>query len=170
MTVLKETKIARRCRSKIKTIECGEGLTEQSHKNECDINIILDHYTRTGFMKHAKQNEGLYDDFTSADFQRSMEVVANVKSLFEGLPSEVRKEFNQDPVNFLNYVQDPKNHESLAKRGILVGNDGVDITGAYSGAPQRALASVEVSSTGDSAQASESASAAPTGSEGGTTD
>jgi hypothetical protein len=81
--------------------------------------------------------------------------------MFEGLPSEIRKEFGHDPSKFLQYVQDPKNEEELAKRGILRGNDGVDISGAYSGAPHNEKAR-ETASAGtadsDSEQTSDSAS------------
>ena len=138
MTILKETKIARRDRKLCPTVNTGKGLTEQSHLEQCDINIILHDYSRTGFMRHAKQNQGRYDDVSAMDFQKSMETVANVKSMFEGLPSEVRKEFGHDPKHFLQYVQDPKNVNELAKRGVLKGNDGIDISGAYTSAPTKA--------------------------------
>jgi phage internal scaffolding protein len=145
----------RRPREHCPTIDTGEGLTEQAHKQECDINYILKDYARTGFIKHANQNAGKYDDVTAVDFQEAMNTVANVKSMFEGLPSEIRKEFNQDPTNFLNYVQDPKNTETLAKRGILAGNDGVDISGAYTAAPtEETLSAAEVPSAPESGSAS----------------
>lgn len=147
----------RRPREYCPTINTGEGLTEQAHKQECDINYILKDYARTGFIKHANQNAGKYDDVTGVDFQEAMNTVANVKSMFEGLPSEIRKEFNQDPVNFLNYVQDPKNTEALAKRGILAGNDGVDISGAYTAAPtEETLLAADVSSAPESGSKSDS--------------
>lgn len=162
MSILKETTIARRDRKLCPTINTGKGLTEQSHLEQCDINIILADYSRTGFMRHAKENQGRYDDVTSYDFQKSMETVANVKSMFEGLPSAIRNEFGHDPNNFLNYVQNPQNVNELAKRGILKGNDGIDITGAYNKAPTKAdLSASEPSaseSVADKPQTSESAS------------
>lgn len=138
MTILKETTIARRDRKLLKTVNTGKGLTEQCHKDQCDINIILDDYARTGFMRHAKENKGRYDDVTAVDFQKSMETVANVKSMFEGLPAAIRQEFSHDPANFLNYVQNPENVKALTSRGIIIGNDGIDISGAYNKAPTKA--------------------------------
>lgn len=141
----------RRDRKLCPTIETGEGLTEQSHKQECDINYILKDYARTGFMKHANQNAGQYDDVTSVDFQSAMDTVANVKTMFENLPSQIRAEFNNQPTQFLDYVQNPNNTEALAQRGILHGNDGLDITGAYTTAPtQQSLTDAEVSSATES--------------------
>lgn len=153
-----EPKRIRRPRELCPTIETGQGLTEQSHKQECDINYILKDYARTGFMKHANQNAGQYDDVTSVDFQEAMNTVANVKSLFEGLPSGVRAEFGNNPSSFLDYVQNPANSEALAQRGILAGNDGIDISGAYTAAPtQSSLSAAEVPSAPESEQPSASA-------------
>lgn len=137
MTILKETSIPRRDRSLCPTIDTGEGLTEQSHKDTCDINLISDNYARTGFIRHARENQGRYDDVSAVDFQKSMQIVANVKSMFEGLPSQIRSEFGNDPTNFLNYVQNPENAAALNRRGIIIGNDGIDITGAYTVAPTK---------------------------------
>lgn len=125
------TRRVRRDRKNISVINTGEGITEQSHRDECDINTILHDYARTGFMRHAKANAGRYDDVSAVDFQEAQIVVANVKSMFEALPSNIRAEFNGDPVAFLGFVQDPANGDELAARGLLVGNDGIDIQGAY---------------------------------------
>lgn len=126
-----ENKRVRRERKYISTVNTGKGLTEQSHTEECDINSILHDYTRTGFMRHAKSNAGRYDDVTATDFAEAQIAVANVKSMFEALPSQIRKEFNQDASNFLNFVQNPENATELAKRGLLIGNDGIDIHGTH---------------------------------------
>ncbi|MDC3252046.1 hypothetical protein OAU96_03985, partial [Planctomycetota bacterium] len=71
-----------------------------------------------------------YDDVTATDFQEAAITVANVKSLFEGLPSQIRQEFNQDPASFLNFAQDPNNGQELSDRGLLIGNDGIDMHGS----------------------------------------
>lgn len=140
----------RRDRKLCPTIDTGEGLTEQSHKQECDINYILKDYARTGFIKHANQNAGQYDDVTAVDFQSAMDTVANVKTMFENLPSGVRAEFNGRPEQFLEYVQNPANTEALAQRGILHGNDGLDISGAYTTAPtHQSVSAAEVSSASE---------------------
>jgi phage internal scaffolding protein len=144
-----------RPRSQCPTIDTGEGLTEQSHKQECDINYILKDYARTGFIKHANQNAGQYDDVSAVDFQTAMDTVANVKTMFENLPSQVRAEFQNEPTRFLDYVQNPANTQALAERGILHGNDGIDISGAYTAAPtESSLTAAEVSSAPESEQTS----------------
>lgn len=153
-----EPKRMHRPRNLCPTIDTGEGLTEQSHKQECDMNYILKDYARSGFIKHANQNAGQYDDVTSVDFQKAMDTVANVKTMFEGLPSQVRAEFSHNPTQFLDYVQNPANTKALADRGILHGNDGLDISGAYTAAPTTSsLNATEVPSEAVSEQPSASA-------------
>lgn len=117
------------------TISTGKGLTEQAHKNECDMNFILRDYARTGLIRHAKQHEGKYDDIGVQDFQEAMFIVAQASSMFEQLPAAIRKRFKNDPAAFLEFAQNPDNKSEMQKMGILRGNDGIDISGAPSGAP-----------------------------------
>lgn len=116
-------------------VNTGRGKTEQAHKNECDMNFILKEYQRTGFIRHAKENKGRYDDVSVQDFQEAMFIVKEAEEMFNQLPAGIRKGFEHDPARFLEYVQDPANHADMARRGILKGNDGIDISGAASGAP-----------------------------------
>ena len=146
------------------TISDAPSCTEQSHKDECDINRILHDYTRTGFMQHARQHAGQYDDVSAVDYETALNTVAQTKSMFESLPSAIRQEFDQNVSKFLDFVQDPSNAPELAERGILVGNDGVNTTGAYVNSMTRAqwqakkqaeiVAAAEVSSAPASDQTS----------------
>jgi hypothetical protein len=110
-------------------IDTGETMTEQAHKKECDINYILDEYTRTGYMQHAKDFEGKYDDISVQDFQEAQLMIAQAKTMFAELPSQIQADFDHKPEQFLQFVQDPDNAEKLEAFGIIKGNDGVDING-----------------------------------------
>jgi phage internal scaffolding protein len=116
-------------------LDCGEGLTEQSHKRECDMNYILADYARTGIVRHVAKHQGRYDDVTVQDFQEAMFLVKGAQDMFLELPAETRKEFDNDPVKFLDYVQDPANKEKLKEKGLLGGNDGLKADGTPSAAP-----------------------------------
>ena len=117
------------------TLDCGEGLTEQSQAKQTDINYILREYTKTGFMRHSKEFEGRYDDVTGADFNDAMNLIADANTMFEELPSGIRNKFKNDPAQFLDYCQDPANTEALREWGVLRGNDGLDAAGAPTQAP-----------------------------------
>lgn len=116
-------------------INTGEGLTEQSHAKECDMNYILREYTRTGFIKHAKENQGRYDDISVQDFQTAMFQVTEANNMFNELPGHIRKEFENDTSKFLEFVQNPQNKEKMEQLGIIHGNDGFDATGVAVTAP-----------------------------------
>lgn len=116
-------------------LDCGKSLTEQAHKDQTDMNFILRDYAKTGFIKHSKDFEGKYDDISSQDFQEAMFTVANAKNMFESLPAALRKQFGNNPAQFLEFAQNPDNGEKLAKLGVIRGNDGIDINGILSGAP-----------------------------------
>ena len=116
-------------------INTGKGLTEQSHKHETDINYILKEYKRTGFIRHSKENQGKYDDISVQDFQEAMFITAEANNMFNELPGQVRKEFNNSPESFLEFVQNPDNKVRMEKMGILQGNDGIDLNGVPTNAP-----------------------------------
>lgn len=117
------------------TLDCGPGMTEQAHKHETDMNYILRDYAKTGLMKHAREHEGRYDDVSVQDFQEAMFIVKEAENMFNDLPSQIRKRFNQSPAEFLDFVQNPENKDEMQRLGILRGNDGVDIKGAVTNAP-----------------------------------
>lgn len=99
-------------------LECGPGRTKQSHKDECDINLILRKYVKTGIIEHVKEHKGSYGDFASFDFQEAMEKVAEAHQLFETVPAKIRKMFGNDPAAFLAYVQDEGNTDKLIELGL----------------------------------------------------
>lgn len=117
------------------TIVTGRGKTEQAHKDQCDMNLILRDYQKTGLMQHVKNHEGRYDDILVGDFQEAMFLVTRAQTMFSELPSNVRKRFANDPAEFLSFCQNPDNREELAEMGLLRGSDGLTGDGKPSGAP-----------------------------------
>lgn len=91
--------------------------TKQSFKAECDINNILLKYQRTGAIDHVRRFGGEYDYAHALDFKEAMDIVARGNSMFEALPSSLRKRF-QTPEAFLEFVQDEANIEEARKLGL----------------------------------------------------
>lgn len=81
----------------------SQSRTEQSHKAECDINNIMARYTKTGTLEHVRRYEGQYLDIDPLDFQEAQNKVAEAKSMFEELPSQVRRHFTNDTARFLEF-------------------------------------------------------------------
>ena len=84
----------------------AETLTEQSHKAACDVNNIMARYTLTGVMEHVRRFEPVYADVSAADYKASMDAISAAKTLFEELPSRVRRHFGDDVTQFLAYCDE----------------------------------------------------------------
>lgn len=99
-------------------IDTGDGLTKQNHKNECDINMIMLRYQKTGIIQHRVDYEDQYDDATGVDFQEAMNLVKSAEKMFSDLPSSVRKQFQNDPSEFMKFVNDPENQDEMISMGL----------------------------------------------------
>jgi phage internal scaffolding protein len=102
------------------TLDTGPGLTEQCHKDKCDVNNILAKYQRTGVLEHANQHQGKYDNFIAVtDYHDSLNKILEAEQMFSSLPSSLRKEFNNNPADFLSFVSDDANADRMRELGLL---------------------------------------------------
>lgn len=102
-------------------------LTEQHHKDACDVNKIIRKYDKNGLITHVSRFEAQYGDVTGADFQTFQNIIAGATSKFNELPSEIRKKFRNSPQALLAFMDDPANREEAIKLG-LIRNDWTDDT------------------------------------------
>lgn len=92
--------------------------TQQSFKDETNINNIMAKYQKTGLLDHINEHGASYGDQPSADdYHEAMNRVASTKSMFEELPSSTREQFDNDPSKFLEYVSDEEKREALLNTG-----------------------------------------------------
>ncbi len=96
-----------------------DGMTKQGHKSECDINVIMKKYLKTGLVGHASRFEGVYGDAPAIDFHSAMNVVMEGQEAFDALPSATRQRFGNDPGAFLDFVQDAGNESEMRDLGLL---------------------------------------------------
>jgi phage internal scaffolding protein len=93
--------------------------TEQSHKSEVDINNIV---KRAGagelIAKVNALQEWKYDDVTNNDFQEAMNAIIRARDAFSSVPSAIRKEFDNDPAKFMDFVRNPENKDRLVEMGL----------------------------------------------------
>lgn len=93
----------------------NDGRTKQSFKDETDINKILKRAQKTGTISHLNKHEKRYGDFANFDFFDAQLQLAAGRTIFDELPSELRAEFNQNPADFFEYVNDPANVDRLGE-------------------------------------------------------
>lgn len=96
-------------------------LTEQSHKQACDINNIMAKFAKTGAIEHVAKYGARYGDVSGADFTQAQFLVAEVKGQFAELPSAIRNRFDNDAAKFLDFVSDPANEPEMAELGLSAG-------------------------------------------------
>lgn len=95
-------------------------LTQQHFKDECDINNIIERFTRTGLLPQYPGEDMQYGDYTtSVDYHEAMTIVAQAKQQFEALPSSVRDKFDNDPAKMLDFVSKKENIEESVRLGLL---------------------------------------------------
>lgn len=93
-----------------------DGRTKQSFKDQCDINKIIARAQKTGTVSHLAKYQGVYGDFSDVDdLLTAHDRLKRGQKIFDELPSEVRKEFDQDVGKFYRFVNDPANADRLAE-------------------------------------------------------
>lgn len=102
-------------------LECKEPtLTIQSEKDSCDINFILDRYAKSQappIFQYGK--EGFYADITNIpDYQEAMNRITYTEQYFDQLPSRIKKQFENNPANLLDFLADPANNEQAIALGL----------------------------------------------------
>ncbi len=89
------------------------GRTKQSQKDECDINKLLERSAREGSLSHLDKYQAMYGDFSNYDFQEHQLKMAEAQLIFENLPAEIKREFNQSPAEFFKFVTAQENLDRL---------------------------------------------------------
>ncbi|AXH74242.1 MAG: internal scaffolding protein [Microviridae sp.] len=92
---------------------------QQNQKEEADINTIVKRFGLTGQLPMAKRLPE-YGDFTGInDYHTALNEVRKAEQSFMQLPAELRKRFDNDPAEFLEFVMDDKNREEAEKLGLV---------------------------------------------------
>jgi len=95
-------------------------ITEQGHKKECDVNYILQKYDKTGLISHVQKFEAMYGDVSGIEFKDALEKMQRTSQQFLEIPSKIRKEFGNDPFQFLSFLDDPKNRGRAEELGLVM--------------------------------------------------
>ena len=100
-------------------VDNTESMTQQSFKDECDINVILRRFAVTGELPE-NVRVPQYQEFDGVfDFQTAMNLVRTSQEAFEAMPATVRERFNNDPARFMDFVNDADNYDEALKMGIV---------------------------------------------------
>lgn len=105
-------------------ITCGVGRAKQSMRDECDVNLIVAQYVKTGFISHVTSGIPTFADVSElTDYRSAIEHVRSVEKYFSGLPAAVRSRFENDAVTFMEYLDGGASEEDLKALGLDVLGD-----------------------------------------------
>lgn len=93
--------------------------TDQSFKEEADINTIMKRYQSTGELPVLDDPSNNFLDVSDYDFTEHMNAVTEAREMFAALPSTLRDRFYNSPAHFLDFVENPRNRTELAELGLL---------------------------------------------------
>lgn len=93
-------------------------LAQQHSKDEVDINNIMARYIKTGVIDHVARYQPQYTENTMQDYHESLNIIHKANAMFSDLPSAVRKQFDNDPAKFMDFVHNPDNHSKLREMGL----------------------------------------------------
>lgn len=98
-----------------------QSMAKQSFKDEADINNLVARFDRTGvWSDKPATRQPRYGDFTSGEDYRDIQNrIAAIKEEFAELPSDLRRQFNNDPSEMLDFLADPENAEEAIELGLL---------------------------------------------------
>lgn len=130
---LKEEEMAtKQTRERVRKMISSPSRVEQSHKKRCNINTIMAK-VKKGQMVPVRKGTPLYGDFSSgADFMDCQNAVIEVNEQFMSLPAVIRRRFNHNARELIDFLADPENEMEAKELGLLEKEDLQDAPGSNS--------------------------------------
>jgi len=106
------------------SITCPEPTLAQQHfADEVNINSIIAKYNATGYLVDptvATSRMPQYGDFAAvADYHSAQTAIATANQNFDMLPSGIRKRFNNDPAELLQFLEKEENRNEALTLGLI---------------------------------------------------
>lgn len=102
-------------------LDCSNlpSLTRQEFADDADINVIMAQYEKTGVISHINSTPPAFLDLSDVpDLQTAITLIRDSETAFMTLPAKTRAEFDNDPVKFINYAENPENIERMREWGL----------------------------------------------------
>lgn len=97
-----------------------ESKVQEQFADACQTDTIIRKYNMMGVNPFIASGGSHYLDTTEIpSFVVAQNSQVKVREYFEGLPSDIRLEFNNDPAQFAEAVLDPQNADYLREIGVL---------------------------------------------------
>ena len=111
-------------RPKSKRGNFGKSRTKQGHLNETDINAIMRKARVTRQMPQAQHDsKAQFGDFSNvSSYQDAQNTIIQANQEFHKLPAELRRKFNNDPHELIEFLGNENNLDKAVELGLVVRN------------------------------------------------
>lgn len=93
--------------------------TQQHFRARTDIREIVKRAQRGGTLPVGRAKL-YYGDFSNIpDVHQAFQIVQQAHDSFKKLPAKIRDQFQNNPENFISYINNPKNREECLKLGVF---------------------------------------------------
>lgn len=102
--------------------ESDLSLTQQHHKDAHDINAIMRKYQKIGvdYNRLPPNTSGMYGDFSKVKtYEQACQSAIDIQNSFATLPSSLRKRFENDPQQLINFLNDKNNRAEAIALGLV---------------------------------------------------
>jgi phage internal scaffolding protein len=101
-------------------LECKDSsLAQQHHREECDINTIMERFGQTGQLP-VTALEPTYGDFSGVmDYHTAMNAIMAAEEQFDALPAQLRARFDNDPAKLIDFLDIDTNRSEAESLGLL---------------------------------------------------
>ena len=96
----------------------GISLTEQHHKDDCDMHFIMRKFEKTGQIEHLNTIKPVYADLLAQpSFEQQVNSIAQMTEAFNTAPAKVRERFGNNPGEWLEWLSNPDNRKEIEDYG-----------------------------------------------------
>ena len=95
-----------------------ETKTQQQFKDEVDINTIVERFGVTGEMPEMREWPTQEEYLNVFNYQEAMNITVKARETFMLMPAKLRARFQNDPQEFLQYMENSENIEESIKLGL----------------------------------------------------
>lgn len=95
--------------------------TKQEFKHECDVNVIVARFQKTGIAPPAVGIENYLDVSEMTDYKQAVDMLMAAEDDFKKLPMKIKEEVGNTAQGLLDYVADENNKQQLIDWGLLEG-------------------------------------------------
>lgn len=94
-------------------------VTQQSHADDSDINVLVRRFGLTGEMPSPRAIAE-YGDFSQVtDFQTAMQALRASQEAFDALPADLRDRFRNDPARLIEFIGEDANYDEAVRLGLV---------------------------------------------------